>query len=1040
MAQADMNGSRSFPIVAVGCPAGGLESLQTFFTGLDPTLGAAFIVVADVGPALEAEAAAVVRKSTSMPAIELAGQGEWLRRDHVYVVRSNHHVLVAAGKISTMAETASKGSPIDNLLCSVADGHSEIFAVLLSGSGAGGGLGVKAIKEHAGVLLVEEAGATNANASLRNSVAAGLADVVVPAHRLAIRLAELLRGYFHLEQSVSDIEAHLRNILAYVRARTGQDFSHYKRSTVTRRLMRRIQVRGCEDLADYFKFLRDNPEEVDALFSDLLISVTAFFRDRDAFDALARTVLPILLADETNEAIRVWVPGCATGEEAYSIAILLLEEAARRELRPEIQIFATDLDPSVLAVAREGCYPDTIVAEVSEARLQRYFLREGNHYRIRKEVRDLIVFASHSLLKDPPFSRLDLVSCRNLLIYLERELQPQICSALHYALRPGRYLFLGPAETAEGGGIFQAVDRENRIYQAVEGSGRRHMGLPLHLLSPQPTQPPVRPSSRGSGPSDMAVHLGALEEFAPPSILVDRDQRIVHLSERAGQFLQPSGGALSTSISQIARPELRLDVRTGLHRAFEKGEESLSLPISVMLHGAAHRVFLKISPITSQKDQRRLALVMFIDAGPVSNSTDEVSAGTDAATDQIILQLQEEIQLTRERLKISREEYEATNEELRAANEELQSINEEYRSTAEELETSKEELQSMNEELQTLNAELKTKLEGVSRAHNDLQNLMSATEVGTLFLDTALCIKLFTPPIAEIFNITPGDHGRPITDLTHRLSFDGLERDAIGVLKDLMPQEREVESKAARWFLMRLKPYRTVDDRINGVVVTFVDITERRETERRLRRLTAELDHRVKNVLARVSVVIEKSRQGASSVDDLATSLKQRVRSMADTHALLSATQWSGARLQQIFTTELKPYALNDTFTYTGPDLNLRPDAAQAVALVIHELTTNAAKHGALSLPDGKVSFDVEILSQPTGPKLLRLVWKESGGRVVRPPARRSYGMHVIENLLAYEASAQTKLHFPREGVVCEIVMRLDVVEASCSTLSILPQ
>jgi two-component system CheB/CheR fusion protein len=684
----------------------------------------------------------------------------------------------------------------------------------------------------------------------------------------------------------------------------------------------------------------------------------------------------------------------------------------------------------VLATAREGRYPTAIEADVSEDRLQRFFTREGDHYRIKKEVRDLVVFAAHSLLKDPPFSKLDLISCRNLLIYLERELQNQVCTSFHYALKPGRFLFLGSAETADGvPGQFRAADRERRIYQAVEGFATSL--APRLLLTPQaPILPASRPIAREGAPIEASVHLSALEDMAPPSAIVDDEHRVVNLSESAGRFLQPSGGQISTAITHLARSELRLDLRTGLHRAFEKGEGSLSLPIPVRFNGSTHRVLLQISPIQRRDHARALALILFIDAGPTSVEAEPALAAS--GSDEMIRQLQQELQLTRERLKASREEYEATNEELRAANEELQSINEEYRSTAEELETSKEELQSMNEELQTLNAELKMKLEGVSRAHSDLQNLMAATEVGTLFLDTGLRIKRFTPRVAELFNITIGDEGRPITDFTHRLSYDNLEQDARTVLRDLAPQEREAESKAGRWYLMRLRPYRTVDDKIDGVVVTFVDVTERRRTEQRLLQLTAELDHRVKNILARVGVMIERSRETAQTADELAVTLRNRIQSMADTHSMLSKTQWHGANLRQLCGAELSLYSQGDNVSISAPDMMLNARAAQSYSMVLHELTTNAVKHGALSRAGGKVVVEFVVLPNATGDRL-RLRWTEAGGPEPSSNAYRSYGLQTIEELLAYELAAEAKVELRKTGLFAEFTTLLSQVEAAAS-------
>lgn len=520
--------------------------------------------------------------------------------------------------------------------------------------------------------------------------------------------------------------------------------------------------------------------------------------------------------------------------------MLILEEAGRRDLRPEIQVFGTDLDAGALAIAREGRFPAAIEADLNEERLRRFFQREGDHYRVRRELRDVVLFASHSLLRDPPFSRLDFISCRNLLIYLDRDLQQQVCNTFHYALNPGGYLFLGSSESADQPvGMFRAVDRDSRIYRSVANTGERRPALPI-LLGPHQTaeRGPALPRilNPAGNVSDAALHRQMLEKIAPPSMLVDEAHRAIHLSDTVGRFLEPSGGPVSTDATDMVRQELRFDLRSALHRSFERGEATLSMPILVRFNGSPHRVYLHVKPVLQERDPTRHALVMFIEGEAVEEAESRHEGGElHGPADETIRQLQEELQLSQSRLRATREESEAANEELRAANEELQSINEEYRSTSEELETSKEELQSINEELQTVNNELKLKLESVSRAHSDLQNLMAATDVGTLFLDPAMRIKRFTPRLTELFNVTTNDEGRPITDFTHQLNYDALTDHARAVLRDLTPVEHEVQSRNDGWYLVRIRPYRTIDDKIDGVVATFVDITERRRAEEALR-------------------------------------------------------------------------------------------------------------------------------------------------------------------------------------------------------------
>ncbi|HEX3754874.1 MAG TPA: CheR family methyltransferase, partial [Rhizomicrobium sp.] len=670
----------------------------------------------------------------------------------------------------------------------------------------------------------------------RSAIETEVADFVLPIRRLAARLVELIRAKkpFSIPETASE-EDQLRRIFAHLRVRTGHDFSHYKRSTIMRRIMRRMQVSRREKLEDYFFYLRENSEEVQALLADLLISVTTFFRDSKAFETLAAKVIPHLINKEDKTPVRVWIAGCATGEEAYSTAMLLMEEASRHEFYPEIQVFGSDMDTRALNVAREGRYTTAIEADVSEDRLHRFFSRDGEYYRVKRELRDAVLFANHSLLKDPPFSRLDLISCRNLLIYLDRDLQPQVLETLHYGLNPSGYLFLGTSESAEHvDGLFHIVDREARIYQSAGRSSDRLPTLPRILGMPTEQLPDASVFPPLSARTIQAAHRESLESQSPPSVLIDRTNKVLHLSDRAGRYLQPSGGPLTTDITDLVRQEMRFELRSALHNAFARGEDTLSTVMFVRFNGMASRVYIQVKPVTAEGDKEvKRALVFFIE-GEADKYGTETPRDSEPSSETVD-RLKQELELAQARLRTTREDSEAANEELRAANEELQSINEEYRSTAEELETSKEELQSINEELQTVNSELKLKLETVSRANSDLHNLMGAMDFGTLFLDPALTIKRFTPRLTDLFSLTPADVGRPITDFTHQFDYEGLITDARAVLDNLVPIEREIRSRKGNWYLVRFRPYRTVDDKIDGVVATFVDVTERRQMEDALR-------------------------------------------------------------------------------------------------------------------------------------------------------------------------------------------------------------
>jgi two-component system, chemotaxis family, CheB/CheR fusion protein len=830
-------------VVGIGASAGGVRALQHLFDALPEKTGAAFVVVVHLDPDVRSEMSNILAARTHMPVLQV-DRPVPLQPDHVYVIPPDRRLHITDDEIATAEfdEPRGKRAPIDLFFRSLAEQHGDGCAVILTGAGSDGAVGVRAVKESGGIILVQDPVEAEFPSMPRAAIATGIADFILPVREIAQRLTELVREKNNgLTAGLHGLNADLlRRILAHVRVRTGHDFSKYKRATILRRIARRMQVTRSDSPNTYYDVLRDNPDEAQALLGDLLISVTSFFRDKEAFQTLELQVIPQLFHGKLSDrAIRVWVPGCATGEEAYSVAMLLLEQASRQDIRPTIQVFGSDIDAKALSTARDGQYPAAIEADVTEERLRRFFVKEADHYRVRQELRDLVLFASHSLLKDPPFSRLDLIVCRNLLIYLDRDLQEMACNTFHYALNPDGFLMLGTSESADNPtGQFRTFDRKARIYQSSAAPGELRL-LPRLLGSVavvhEQAAHPMRPPSTSALLSEAAAHRQALEKLAPPSILVDQGHRVLHMSENAGRFLQPAGGPLSGNVIDLVRPELRFELRSALHRVFESTRPWLSLPIPVRFNGAAHRVLMHVKPAEDHDDNGEgRAIVLFIEGGAVEQVTAGQSAEHDVGN-EIITRLREELQQTQARLRTTREESESANEELRAANEELQSINEEYRSTSEELETSKEELQSINEELQTVNSELKLKLEAVSRAHSDLQNLMAATDFGTLFLDASLRIKRFTQQVTELFSITPSDEGRPISDFAHRLEYDSLVGDARRVLTNLTPIGHEIRSRDGRWYDVRLRPYRTVDDKIDGVVLTFVDMTDRRLTEEALR-------------------------------------------------------------------------------------------------------------------------------------------------------------------------------------------------------------
>ena len=848
------NRPKDLTVVGIGASAGGLSALSSFFSALPADTGMAFVVVTHLHPQHESHMAELLQKHTAMPTQQVTERVP-VEPNHVYVIPPNRSILLADSHLDTAEFTEPHGqrAPIDQFFRSLAQGHSESIAVILSGGGTDGSVGVKDIKEQGGLILVQHPDDAEYDSMPRAAISTGLADIVLPVTQLAAKLAQYTEHRPRLPHDASqlsgqEVEA-VQRILAQVHAHTGYDFNQYKRSTILRRVQRRMQLNGFPTLEMYLNFLRHNPNEAQAMFNDILIGVTNFFRDRDAWAALQDKVIPALFAGKDNgQDIRVWSVGCASGEEAYSLAILLFEEAGKYDYRHRIQIFASDLDEASIAHARNGLYPAAIEADVSSERLGRFFTREGEYYRMKRELREAVLFTNHNILRDPPFSRQDLIACRNVLIYLQRSVQDRVFDIFYYALNEKGYLFLGSSESAEHmPTLFSLVDKGHRLYQARPwtGEGPRVPSLPLMIR--RSVQPPeitdVRPhiarDLQESISAAEAQHQHALEAYGPPSLVVNERYQILHVSETAGRYLQQPKGPITGDVLKLVRPELQLELRTVLFRAFEKGRATVSRPVTVQFNGHPHRVVLSVrSRIDAEANNNteKLALVVFLE-DEINEPIETIETHlpqVQAERDVRVAQLEGEVQRLREQLQVTIEENNSSNEEMKAANEELQSINEEYRSATEELETSKEELQSVNEELQAVNSEMRNKLDETSRAHRELENLMGASEIPTLFLDRELRIQRYTAAVKELFSILPTDRGRRISDLTHKLRYGQFAEDAEQVLRTLAPLEREVHLENDIAFAIRLRPYRTVEDRIEGVVVSFIDITKLKAVEQEL--------------------------------------------------------------------------------------------------------------------------------------------------------------------------------------------------------------
>lgn len=838
-------------VVGIGASAGGIKALKQFFAAMPDEPGMAFVVVLHLSPQHESNLDAILQAESKMPVIQV-NETVPVKPNEVYVIPPNKNLAMVDGVIR-LEKPENRPGPrivIDYFFRTLAEAYGQnAVCVVLSGSGSDGTLGLKQVKERNGFAIAQDPDDAEYDSMPRSAIATNLVDWILPAEHMPRKLIGFKRSSERLHltgdyEKKAPLEItggeELREILTLIRLRTGHDFSNYKQPTLLRRIARHLQIHELEDIGSYLKLLRDNPHEMQSLLKNLLINVTNFFRDKEAFGVLEKEILPQLFAGKTGrDSVRVWSAGCATGEEAYSLGMLLAEYAEHLNDPPKLQVFASDVDEDAIVEARQHCYPETIEVDVTPERLRRFFVKEGDVYRVRKDLREIVLFASHNILRDPPFSRLDLAVCRNLLIYLNRDTQDQVLQILHFALKPSGFLFLGSSESAESQTVLYApVDKKNRIYsRRTNQINKAAPILPLKgdwkIKVPESFRARQRERLHSLG----EVHYKLVEQYAPPSVLVNEDFDIVHLSESAGRYLRFTGGEPSNNLLKAVHPDLLPDLRGALFATQREGHSAEIPNIRIELEGKEIFVNLIVRPVEITEAERDFSLVIFAEAGAADvepsgtegESTPQVEK--DVAMESVVRRMEEDLRRTKDRLRTTIEQHETSIEELKASNEELQAINEELRSASEELETSKEELQSVNEELTTVNHELKDKIDETGRINSDLQNLMASTDIGTIFLDRALKIKRYTPQVQDIFNIIPGDIGRPLEHVTHKLDYANLAADATAVLRTLKPIEREIGDKQDNIYILRILPYRTVDDKIEGVVLTFINITERKNAE-----------------------------------------------------------------------------------------------------------------------------------------------------------------------------------------------------------------
>ena len=829
------------PIIGIGASAGGLAALKGFLEGLPERSGYAFVVIQHQDPTRQGLLVSLLQKSTPMRVNEVT-DGMRVAPDQVYVIPPGKDLSVLKGVFHLLDPSTPRGLrlPIDFFFRALAADRGESsVGIVLSGTGYDGTLGMRAIREHAGLTLVQDPEEAESSGMPRSVIDAGLADHVLPVRAMGERIVSDLSCRRHLGKPVGapeemDQRRALEQIVLLLRARSGHDFANYKFNTLYRRVERRMSLHQQDRLSAYVQLLRDNPQELDLLFKELLIGVTSFFRDPMAWEALQKQVLTPLIesAPPQGRVLRAWVVGCSTGEEAYSLAMAFREvlERCAPAGRVTLQIFATDLNGHAIEKARQGLYPANIAADVSPERLQHFFREEAGGYRVSPAVREMVIFAVQDVIMDPPFTRLDLVICRNLLIYLNTDLQHKLLPLFHYGLLPGGTLFLGNAESIGGAReLFTPLDARAHLFRRSEGS--THLGdldVQSRITDRGMDLPPdAAPGAHSDNIQSLAERI-LLERFTPPAVLVNGEGDILYVFGHTGSYLEPAAGRANWNIHVMAREGLRQELAVMLPRAVREAAPCTSHEIKVG-HSGHGQVMADVTVYPVHEDTHPLNGMLMIVFQPLPSRYDPPA---DASQDVPrregrVRKLEEALQQAQHELRMTRENMQASQEELRSANEELQSTNE-------ELTTSKEEMQSLNEELQTVNTELESKVEALTQANSDLKNLLDSTDIATVFLNRDLCIRRFTLPAQKVFKLIPGDVGRPLSDIASDLDYADLQAEAREVLRSLIYRTREIPTRDGRWYQVKIMPYRTLDDVIDGVVLTLMDITQAKLLEGRL--------------------------------------------------------------------------------------------------------------------------------------------------------------------------------------------------------------
>jgi two-component system CheB/CheR fusion protein len=847
---------RPFRIIGIGTSAGGLDALEHFLHHVPRNNGLAFVIVQHLDPTREGVLPELLQRNTSMKVVQVKDRTR-VQAERVYVIPSNKDMSILHGVLHLLEPSSPRGLrlPIDFFLRSLAqDQQKQSIGVILSGMGSDGTLGLRAIKEMGGVVLVQDPATAKFDGMPRSAINSGLADIVASVNDLPGRILAYLQRTSIIpivEPEVEDkTQSAMETVVRLLRAHTGHDFSHYKKNTLYRRLERRRSIHQIDKIADYIRYLQENPHELNLLFKELLIGVTSFFRDPAAWEELRKKIFPALIANQpANSLLRAWVPACSTGEEAYSLAMVFREAMEKFKPRKNmtLQVFATDLDEDAISNARVGAYPDNICADVSPKRMSRFFSKEEYGCRVSAEIREMVIFAVQSLILDPPFIKLDILSCRNLLIYLSPEIQKKIMPLFHYSLNPGGILFLGSAETlGTFTNLFTPINTKLRLFRRTPSIIQPEpIEFPSSFASPLPNDGEAPPPPKQHRSLQSLADRLVLQRYCPPVVLVNDKGDILYVSGRTGKYLEPASGKANWNIFVMAREGLRYELGDAFHEALKREDAVAIRRLKVGIDGGHQYVDVTLQRLAEPDPLQGLVMIVFTDvAAPVEIKPPPPSgkAEKNSFRNPRMEELERKFQQARMDAQAIREEMQTSQEELRSTNEEQQSTNEELQSTNEELTTSKEEMQSLNEELQTVNNELQTKVDELSRSNNDIKNLLNSTDIATLFLDKNLNVRRFTTQATNIIKLIPGDLGRPITDLASDLLYPDLTKDAREVLHRLGFIEKSINARNGRWFTVRIMPYRTLDDRIDGVVITFMDITKAKALETQLREKHALLE------------------------------------------------------------------------------------------------------------------------------------------------------------------------------------------------------